>query len=60
MWLLHERIYYVNMHTLNNVYKLELVDGLSKIKFHNDYVCDSCIHGKHKIIIQIYKHCFFI
>ncbi|KAG8634434.1 hypothetical protein MANES_17G033205v8 [Manihot esculenta] len=45
-WIWHRRLSHPSMDLLKNLSKDELVDGLPKIKYKKDKVCDACQMGK--------------
>ena len=45
-WLWHRRIAHIHMDHLNKLVTKELVNGLPKIKFEKDKLCDACQKGK--------------
>ncbi|KAG8645564.1 hypothetical protein MANES_10G076205v8 [Manihot esculenta] len=45
-WIWHRRLSHASMDLLKNLSKDELVDGLPKIKYEKDKVCDACQMGK--------------
>ena len=45
-WLWHRRITHIHMHHLNKVISKNLVDGLPRIKFEKDHICEACLKGK--------------
>ncbi|GJV98667.1 retrovirus-related pol polyprotein from transposon TNT 1-94 [Tanacetum coccineum] len=47
-WLWHCRLLHLNFGTLNDITKLDLVDGLPKFKYGNDHLCSACKIGKCK------------
>nr|GFB08607.1 hypothetical protein [Tanacetum cinerariifolium] len=44
--LWHQRLFYLNFATINNLVKNNLVQGLPKIKFEKDHLCSACEQGK--------------
>nr|GEY95470.1 integrase, catalytic region, zinc finger, CCHC-type, peptidase aspartic, catalytic [Tanacetum cinerariifolium] len=47
-WLWQRRLSHLNFGTINNISKLDLVDGLSKFKYEKDHFCSTCERGKSK------------
>ena len=47
-WLWHKKLGHASMSVLNRLVKLNLVNGLPKIKFIQDKICDVCARGKQK------------
>nr|GEY29089.1 retrovirus-related Pol polyprotein from transposon TNT 1-94 [Tanacetum cinerariifolium] len=47
-WLWHQRLSHLNFDTINDLAKNNLVSGLSKFKYHKEYLCPSCEQGKSK------------
>ncbi|GJW67068.1 retrovirus-related pol polyprotein from transposon TNT 1-94 [Tanacetum coccineum] len=47
-WLWHQHLSHLNFDTINDLTKNDLVTGLSKFKYHKEYVCPSCEQGKSK------------
>jgi len=45
-WLCHRRLYHMHMHHLNQLNRKQLVEGLPKLKFEKDRVCEACQKGK--------------
>ena len=45
-WLWHRKVGHVSISILNRLVKLNLVNGLPKIKFIQDKICDACAMGK--------------
>nr|GEU79985.1 hypothetical protein [Tanacetum cinerariifolium] len=45
-WLWHQRLSYLNLTTINNLVKNNLVRGLPKMKFEKDHLCSACEQGK--------------
>ncbi|GJS49185.1 retrovirus-related pol polyprotein from transposon TNT 1-94 [Tanacetum coccineum] len=48
-WLWHLRLSYLNFDTINLLSKINIVNGLLKLKFIKDHLCSSCELGKAKI-----------
>nr|GEX57884.1 retrovirus-related Pol polyprotein from transposon TNT 1-94 [Tanacetum cinerariifolium] len=44
--LWHQRLSHLNLATINNLVKNNLVQGLPKIKFEKDHLCSACEQGK--------------
>ncbi|GJT63208.1 integrase, catalytic region, zinc finger, CCHC-type containing protein [Tanacetum coccineum] len=47
-WLWHRRLSHLNFGTINDLTKLNLVDGLPKFKYGKDHLCSACERGKRK------------
>nr|GEZ22564.1 hypothetical protein [Tanacetum cinerariifolium] len=47
-WLWHRRLSHLNFGTINDLTKLDLVDGLPKFKYIKDHLCSACERGKSK------------
>nr|GEX19686.1 retrovirus-related Pol polyprotein from transposon TNT 1-94 [Tanacetum cinerariifolium] len=47
-WLWHQRLSHLNFDTINDLARNDLVAGLPKFKYHKEYLCPSCEHGKSK------------
>ncbi|GJT08467.1 integrase, catalytic region, zinc finger, CCHC-type containing protein [Tanacetum coccineum] len=47
-WLWHRRLSHLNFGTINDLTRLDLVDGLPKFKYGKDYLCFTCERGKSK------------
>ncbi|GJV22773.1 integrase, catalytic region, zinc finger, CCHC-type containing protein [Tanacetum coccineum] len=47
-WLWHRRLSHLNFGTINNLTRLDLVDGLLKFKYRKDHLCSACERGKSK------------
>ncbi|GJW81463.1 integrase, catalytic region, zinc finger, CCHC-type containing protein [Tanacetum coccineum] len=47
-WLWHRRLSHLNFGTINNLTRLDLVDGLPKFKYGKDHLCSTCERGKSK------------
>jgi len=45
-WLWHRRLCHIHMHRLNRLNRKQLVEGLPKLKFEKDKVCEACQKGK--------------
>ncbi|GJS54710.1 retrovirus-related pol polyprotein from transposon TNT 1-94 [Tanacetum coccineum] len=45
-WLWHHRLSHLNFGTINDLTRLNLVDGLPKFKFEKDHICYACERGK--------------
>ena len=46
MWLWHRKLCHVHMQHFNWLNRKQLVEGLPKLKFKNDIVCEACQKGK--------------
>nr|GEV86625.1 retrovirus-related Pol polyprotein from transposon TNT 1-94 [Tanacetum cinerariifolium] len=47
-WLWHQRLSYLNIDTINDLAKNDLVSGLPKFKYAKEHLCPSCEQGKSK------------
>ncbi|GJT37465.1 integrase, catalytic region, zinc finger, CCHC-type containing protein [Tanacetum coccineum] len=47
-WLWHRRLSHLNFGTINDLTRLNLVDGLLKFKYGKDHLCSACERGKSK------------
>ncbi|GJU61399.1 retrovirus-related pol polyprotein from transposon TNT 1-94 [Tanacetum coccineum] len=47
-WLWHRRLSHLNFGTINDLTRLDLVDGLPKFKYEKDHLCSACERGKSK------------
>ncbi|GJS22230.1 integrase, catalytic region, zinc finger, CCHC-type containing protein [Tanacetum coccineum] len=47
-WLWHRRLSHLNFGTINDLTRLDLVDGLPKFKYGKDHLCFACERGKSK------------
>ncbi|GJS71619.1 retrovirus-related pol polyprotein from transposon TNT 1-94 [Tanacetum coccineum] len=47
-WLWHRRLSHLNFGTINDLTRLDLVDGLPKFKYGKDHICSACERGKSK------------
>ncbi|GJW75729.1 ribonuclease H-like domain-containing protein [Tanacetum coccineum] len=48
LWLWHRRLSHLNFGIINDLTKLDLVDGLPKFKYGKDHLCSACERGKRK------------
>ncbi|GJS93605.1 integrase, catalytic region, zinc finger, CCHC-type containing protein [Tanacetum coccineum] len=48
-WLRHRRLSHLNFGIINNLTRLDLVDGLPKFKYGKDHLCSACYMGQSKI-----------
>ncbi|GJV87116.1 retrovirus-related pol polyprotein from transposon TNT 1-94 [Tanacetum coccineum] len=48
LWSWHRRLSHLNLDTINDLTKLDLVDGLPKFKYGKDHLCSACKRGKSK------------
>ncbi|GJU27567.1 retrovirus-related pol polyprotein from transposon TNT 1-94, partial [Tanacetum coccineum] len=48
LWLWHRILSHLNFGTINDITRLELVDGLPKFKYGKDHLCSACERGKSK------------
>ncbi|GJU55077.1 retrovirus-related pol polyprotein from transposon TNT 1-94 [Tanacetum coccineum] len=52
-WLWHRRLSHLNFGTINDLTRLDLVDGLPKFKYRKDHLCFACKRGKaRKLLIH--------
>ncbi|GJX60974.1 retrovirus-related pol polyprotein from transposon TNT 1-94 [Tanacetum coccineum] len=47
-WLWHRRLLHLNFGTINDLTRLDLVDGLPKFKYGKDHLCSACERGNSK------------
>nr|GEW46886.1 integrase, catalytic region, zinc finger, CCHC-type, peptidase aspartic, catalytic [Tanacetum cinerariifolium] len=47
-WLWHRRLLHLNFGTVNDLTRLDLVNGLLKFKHEKDHLCSACERGKSK------------
>nr|GFA17252.1 hypothetical protein [Tanacetum cinerariifolium] len=47
-WLWHQRLSHLNLDTINDLAKNDIVFGLPKFKYHKEHLCPSCEQGKSK------------
>nr|GFA38541.1 retrovirus-related Pol polyprotein from transposon TNT 1-94 [Tanacetum cinerariifolium] len=47
-WLWHQRLSHLNIDTINDLARNDLVAGLPKFKYHKEHLCPSCEQGKSK------------
>ncbi|GJZ94392.1 retrovirus-related pol polyprotein from transposon TNT 1-94 [Tanacetum coccineum] len=47
-WLWHRRLLHLNFGTINDLTRLDLVDGLTNFKYGKDHLCSACERGKSK------------
>ncbi|GJT64186.1 retrovirus-related pol polyprotein from transposon TNT 1-94 [Tanacetum coccineum] len=47
-WLWHRRLSHLNFGTINDLTRLDLVDGLPKFKYGKDHLCSACKRKKRK------------
>nr|GEX90812.1 hypothetical protein [Tanacetum cinerariifolium] len=47
-WLWHHRLSHLNFGTINDLTRLDLVNGLPKFKYEKDHLCFACERGKRK------------
>ncbi|GJY17733.1 integrase, catalytic region, zinc finger, CCHC-type containing protein [Tanacetum coccineum] len=53
-WLWHRRLSHLNFGTINDLTRLDLVDGLPKFKYGKDHLCYACERGKaRKLLIHL-------
>ena len=46
IWLWHRRLCHIHMQNFNRLNRKQLVEGLPKLKFEKDRVCETCHKGK--------------
>ncbi|GJY46537.1 putative ribonuclease H-like domain-containing protein [Tanacetum coccineum] len=54
-WLWHHRLSHLNFGTINDLTRLELVDGLPKFIYGKDHLCSACERGKSKKASHLLK-----
>ncbi|GJQ92962.1 retrovirus-related pol polyprotein from transposon TNT 1-94 [Tanacetum coccineum] len=54
-WLWHRRLSHLNFGTINDLTRLDLVDGLPKFKYGKDHLCSACERGKSKKASHLLK-----
>ncbi|GKF54671.1 retrovirus-related pol polyprotein from transposon TNT 1-94, partial [Tanacetum coccineum] len=66
-WLWHQRLSHLTFGTINDLTRLDLVDGLPKFKYRKDHLCSACERGKSKCNTpknvsqrKYVKGCYFI
>ncbi|GKE82073.1 retrovirus-related pol polyprotein from transposon TNT 1-94 [Tanacetum coccineum] len=47
-WLWHRRLSHLNFSTINDLTRLDLIDGLPKFEYGKDHRCSACERGKSK------------
>nr|GEW93552.1 integrase, catalytic region, zinc finger, CCHC-type, peptidase aspartic, catalytic [Tanacetum cinerariifolium] len=47
-WLWHRRLSHLNFGSINDLTRIDLVDGLLKFKYEKDHLCSACERGKSK------------
>ncbi|GKB43460.1 retrovirus-related pol polyprotein from transposon TNT 1-94, partial [Tanacetum coccineum] len=47
-WLWHRRLSHLNFGTINDLTRLDLVEGLPEFKYGKDHICSACERGKSK------------
>ncbi|GJS40633.1 retrovirus-related pol polyprotein from transposon TNT 1-94 [Tanacetum coccineum] len=47
-WLWHQRLSHLNVDTINDLAKNDLITALPKVKYHKEHLCPSCEQGKGK------------
>jgi len=45
-WLWHRRLCHTHIQHFNRLNRKQLVEGLPKLKFEKDRVCEACLKGK--------------
>ncbi|GKA38620.1 retrovirus-related pol polyprotein from transposon TNT 1-94 [Tanacetum coccineum] len=50
-WLWHRRLSHLNVGTINDLTKNDLVDGLPKFKYSKDHTCSACEQGKERNLL---------
>ncbi|GKF01333.1 integrase, catalytic region, zinc finger, CCHC-type containing protein, partial [Tanacetum coccineum] len=53
--LWHRRLSHLNFDTINDLIRLDLVDGLPKFKYEKDHLCSACKRGKIKKASHLLK-----
>nr|GEY06810.1 Gag-Pol polyprotein [Tanacetum cinerariifolium] len=48
LWLWNRRLSHLNFGTINDLTRLNLVDGFPKFKYEKDHLCSACAKGKSK------------
>jgi len=59
-WLWHKRLCHIHMHHLNQLNRKQLVEGLPKLKFEKDRICEACQRGKQTKFSFKPKNCISI
>ncbi|GJY36009.1 retrovirus-related pol polyprotein from transposon TNT 1-94 [Tanacetum coccineum] len=54
-WLWHHRLSHLNFGTINDLTRLNLVNGLPKLKYGKDHLCSACKRGKSKKVSHLPK-----
>nr|GEU40405.1 integrase, catalytic region, zinc finger, CCHC-type, peptidase aspartic, catalytic [Tanacetum cinerariifolium] len=54
-WFWHSRLSHLNFGTINDLTRLNLVDGLLKFKYGKDHLCSACERGKRKKAFHLPK-----
>jgi len=57
-WLWHRRLCHIHMQHLNRLNRRQLVEGLPKLKFEKDRVCEACQKEKQTEVSFKAKNCF--
>jgi len=57
-WLWHKRLCHIHMQHLNRLSRKQLVQGLPKLKFGKDKVCEACQKEKQTKVSFKPKNCF--
>ncbi|GJR76588.1 retrovirus-related pol polyprotein from transposon TNT 1-94 [Tanacetum coccineum] len=52
---MHQRLSHLNLDTINDLAKNDLVTGLLKFKYHKEHLCPSCEQGKSKKLSHLPK-----
>nr|GEZ58575.1 uncharacterized mitochondrial protein AtMg00810-like [Tanacetum cinerariifolium] len=45
-WLWHQQLSHLNFDTINDLARIDLVEGLPKFKYYKEHLCPSCEQGK--------------
>ena len=56
-WLWHRRLCHIHMHHLNRLNRKQFVEGLPKLKFEKDRICEACQRGKQTKVSFKPKNC---
>jgi len=56
-WLWHMRLCHIHMHHLNRLNRKQLVEGLPKLKFEKDKICEAFQRGKQTKVSFKPKNC---
>ncbi|GKA17767.1 integrase, catalytic region, zinc finger, CCHC-type containing protein [Tanacetum coccineum] len=53
-WLWHRRLSHLNFGTINDLTRLDLVDGLPKFKYGKDHLCSACERVTSLLLTPVY------